>query len=97
MDQIHSDDILYQSEHIHDSKGPGVLASLIICSAFACTAVLLRCISRRMCTAGIGLDDYMILVALVNTNAACLCPFPCSKARSLNGRNVLDRLWVLAV
>lgn len=53
--------ILYQLKHIHDNKAPAVLALLIVCFTLPCIAVLLRLISRRMCKAGIGLDDYMII------------------------------------
>lgn len=65
MDLLPPDEILYQYQHINDDRAPGVIASQVICFTLACAAVLLRWISRRMCKAGIGADDYMIVVALV--------------------------------
>lgn len=66
MGLLPPDAIRYQLEHVNENKAPGVFASVIICFTFACIAVLLRLISRRVHKAGLGLDDYMIVAALVD-------------------------------
>ena len=57
---------------LQDSKGlPGLILGICFTALAAC-AVSLRLISRRMIKTPLGLDDYMIIVALVrypSTNA----------------------------
>ena len=92
MDLLPPDELRYQLEHIHDNKAPGVIASLVICFTLACTAVLLRFISRRMCKAGIGSDDYTILAALVG-EIHCVHGFHHCHLRLLNRNPLDDRFW----
>ena len=55
----------YQMEHIHDSRANDLLVSTIIFLALATIATSLRFASRRMVRAGCGVDDWVMLGALV--------------------------------
>ena len=59
-------EIHWQKEHIHDNKGPDIIASHVICFVLACIAVTLRFISRRLVKNAIQADDWFIVAALVS-------------------------------
>ena len=52
-------------EHLHESRVPKLLSSLIICTVLAVIAVIPILLSRRLNRAQVQSDDYMILMALV--------------------------------
>ena len=55
----------YQMQHIHDDRGNDILISSIIFLTLATLATGMRFVSRRMVRAGSGLDDWVMLGALV--------------------------------
>lgn len=81
-------EILYQEKHISDNKVPNIIATNAICFPIACTAVLLRFVSRRSSKIKYEADDWLIVAGLVR-----LYPFrralnlalraTCIKSRSL--------------
>ena len=58
-------EILYQEKHISDNEVPNIIATNAICFPIACTAVLLRFISRRMSKIKYEADDWLIVAGLV--------------------------------
>ena len=58
-------EIQYQLDHINDDRGDDIIISHAVVLPLAVLAVFLRFISRYLCKARIGADDYMIIAALV--------------------------------
>lgn len=57
--------MVHQVADLHDSKGlPGLIVGVCF-TAIATVAVILRIKSRKMMKTPLGVDDYMIMVALV--------------------------------
>ena len=52
---------------LNDSRQPEVLAAIIVMMVLAIAAVVLRLIARRLSAARLGIDDFLILVALVHS------------------------------
>lgn len=50
---------------LNDNRGPEVIAATVVTTVLAVIAVILRFISRHISAAKFGMDDVMILVALV--------------------------------
>ena len=61
---ITESDFEYQLEHINDNLQPQIHTAGILCMIAAFCAVGLRFLSRHIARAGLGSDDYTILVAL---------------------------------
>lgn len=59
-------DIEYQLKHYYDNQGGVVTGVSIGFFVGASIAVVLRLLARRFTGAGYELDDYVIIVALVN-------------------------------
>ena len=62
-------EIQYQLAHIRDDRASAIVISHAIVLPLAVIAVAARFMSRRLCKAYIGADDYTIVMALVS---ACL-------------------------
>ena len=60
-----SSEVQYQLAHIHEDRASDIVISHAVVLPLAVIAVVARFIARRLCKAHIGLDDYMIVVALV--------------------------------
>ena len=60
-------EIQYQEDHRGDSMAHPVSVACITCFTLAAIAVCFRILSRRLASAFLGKDDYMIFVALVNS------------------------------
>lgn len=58
-------EVQYQLAHIHEDRASAIIISHAVLLPLAVIAVVARFIARRLCKAHIGLDDYMIVVALV--------------------------------
>ena len=59
--------MLHRVADLHDSKGlPGLIVGVCF-TAIATGAVILRIKSRKMMKTALGMDDYMIMVALVRS------------------------------
>lgn len=58
-------EILYQKEHINESRVPTLLGSGITCLGLAVIAVVLRFISRRLGRIKYEYDDWLIIPGLV--------------------------------
>lgn len=65
MDKITPAELQYQKDHFNDSQAHTVTVACGICFALAAIAVILRVLSRRVISASLGKDDYMIFAALV--------------------------------
>ena len=59
-------EIKYETEHIHDNRGPDIVISSAVCIALATAAVCLRLLARRLSRAAVLADDYMMIFALVS-------------------------------
>ena len=57
--------IEYQKAHAYENRATEIIIPHVVCLVFAVLAVILRFISRRI-KAGIHLDDWVCLVALVS-------------------------------
>ena len=62
-----SSDVQYQLAHINEDRASDIIISHAIVLPLAVIAVIARFIARHLCKAHIGLDDYMIVVALVRS------------------------------
>ena len=51
---------------LNDSRQPEILAAMIVMMALSTIAVVLRLISRKISTARYGVDDGLIVLALVS-------------------------------
>ena len=60
-----SSEVQYQLAHIHEDRASAIVISHAVVLPLAVIAVVARFISRHLCKAHIGVDDYMIVVALV--------------------------------
>ena len=58
-------EIQYQLAHINDDRASDIVISHAVVLPLAVTAVILRFISRRLCKARLGADDFMIIAALI--------------------------------
>ena len=56
--------IEYQKAHAYENRATEIIIPHVVCLVFAVVAVALRFVSRRL-KAGIHLDDWMCLLALV--------------------------------
>ena len=54
---------------LNDSRQPEILASLIVMMVLSVLAVVLRLVSRRISAAKFGIDDALIIIALVRPPA----------------------------
>ena len=70
--------IEYQKAHAYENRATAIIIPHVVCLVFAVTAVVLRFISRRL-KAGIHLDDWVCLLALVRY--------------SISRRRFRDTLW----
>ena len=55
----------YYEKHAADNQQPNLIATITLCLALPCIAVILRFIARRRNRAGYKADDWLILLALV--------------------------------
>ena len=51
---------------LNDSRQPEILAAVIVMMALSAIAVVLRLIARKVSAARIGIDDGLMVVALVS-------------------------------
>lgn len=58
-------EIVYETVHFHDNKGPAIVGGSILLIVFATIAVVLRLVSRRIKRTAWGADDYTIVLSLV--------------------------------
>jgi hypothetical protein len=61
--------IAYQMAHKDDNKGPELIAVSAIFGSLALSCVMARMVSRRISSAPFGMDDYLIIVAMVWCNS----------------------------
>lgn len=66
------EEVAYYKAHASDDRRGNQIAAATIGLALASAAVTARVISRLRSRAQFGLDDWMILVALVRTRGKCL-------------------------
>lgn len=59
----------YQHAHAYENKTPAFLASVSVVVTLATIGVALRLLARRLTTAKLGADDYVIILALVRSRA----------------------------
>lgn len=59
-------ELQYLQEHIGDSRVSGVIISSVICGFVTCICVALRFLARFVSRAGVGKDDYCIILGLVS-------------------------------
>ena len=59
------EEIAYQEANINDDRQPEFIIASVICLTAAYTAVALRFFARRLVKAGLQIDDWVILTALV--------------------------------
>lgn len=71
-------EIVYETIHFRDNKGPAIVGGSILLIVFATIAVVLRLVARRIKRTAWGADDYTIVVSLVGCGL------------KLNGRNTAD-------
>ena len=57
--------IAYEAAHIHESRAPALLVPLIIFELIALACVVGRVWARRRSRTPLGLDDYLIVAAMV--------------------------------
>ena len=55
----------YMFEHGDDNKQPNLIATCVLCMFVPAVAVALRFLARYRVVAGLRLDDWLILAALV--------------------------------
>ena len=55
----------YMEKHGDDNKQPNLIATCVLCMFFPALGVALRFLARFRVVAGIRLDDWLILAALV--------------------------------
>ena len=65
MPSVFQKETQYQIDHIHDNRINESLVSNSICIGLAAIAVLLRFAARRLSSAKIAADDFMIVAASV--------------------------------
>lgn len=56
-------------EQIAENQGPGIIAACLTVAVLATVAVVLRFLARTFQKVKIGVDDYLILLALVRTSS----------------------------
>ena len=62
---LSAEEILYEKEHIHDNRGPTIIATSVVFTALSIAATALRLFARRLNRTAYGLDDYFISLAAV--------------------------------
>lgn len=65
MGSLSPAELQYQEAHKDETIQPNFIASLVICTVLAYTAVALRLVARRRQRAHLGADDWWIIGALV--------------------------------
>ena len=55
----------YQTDHINENRTPGFIASVSVVCSLATIAVGLRLTARAWTKVGMGMDDYLICIALL--------------------------------
>jgi len=61
-----SNSLDYQEAHIEDDRRAAVVVASVICLTWACVAVALRLMARRIVQAKLQSDDWMIIIGLVS-------------------------------
>ena len=87
-----SAEILFQEKHISDNKVPDIIATNAICFPIACTAVLLRFISRRMSKIKYEADDWLIIAGLVRISPLYRA-LELEKAINIKSRPLTDSIY----
>lgn len=59
----------YQLAHLNESKGPSIIASVVVLALLATIAIALRLAVRWRTKVGFEVDDYLIVLAGVGTTA----------------------------
>ncbi|KAH9906894.1 hypothetical protein F4778DRAFT_723921 [Xylariomycetidae sp. FL2044] len=54
----------YMQDHVDDTQVPRIIISSIICAVLTCICVGLRFVARRLNRAGLGKDDYCLVIGL---------------------------------
>ena len=62
---IPPDQLKYYEDHASDSQQPNLIATIVLCLALPCIAVVLRFVARWSNRASYGWDDWLIALALV--------------------------------
>lgn len=65
-------ELQHMQEHIRDSRIPGIIISSVVCGFVTCVCVSLRFLSRSVSRAGVGKDDYCIIMGLVSFRSSFL-------------------------
>lgn len=65
MASIPPEKLKYMEEHPNDNRAPGIIACGTVCLVTVVIVVAMRFLSRRMSRASLGLDDFLIFIALV--------------------------------
>lgn len=60
--------IEYQLAHFHEDRSGELIVSHAACLALASIAAILRLVARSLSRASIGADDFISIVALMNSN-----------------------------
>ncbi|KUI54152.1 hypothetical protein VP1G_01616 [Cytospora mali] len=55
----------YLQEHIGDTRVPGIIITSVVCGIVTCICVALRFVARFLSRAGLGKDDYCIVMGLI--------------------------------
>lgn len=63
--EITPQEIVYETIHFRDDKGPAIVGGSILLIVFATIAVVLRLVARRIKRTAWGADDYTIVLSLV--------------------------------
>lgn len=69
---------------MNDNRGPEIVAATATLTVLATIAVILRFLARRIAKAPYGIDDWLILVALVSFFETAFRKHNSNKARSGN-------------
>lgn len=62
-------ELQYLEEHIGETRVPGIIISSVICGFLTFVCVSLRFVSRFLSRAGMGKDDYCIILGLVSLSS----------------------------
>ena len=59
--------LAYYEQHATENQQPNLIATVVLCLALPCIAVFLRFLARRINHVGYKADDWLILLALVQS------------------------------
>lgn len=74
---LSQEQIQYQLDHKNEDRASDIIVTHVVCLSLAVVFVALRFISRRL-KAGLGIDDWVMLLALVGDRDAMLQSMLCT-------------------